>query len=175
MAKRRRSYRRRLRARRIGGRRKYGMLSKLVTPLSFAATFMQQITEKDFQGQNGLPNWSPMDKARWLISDAVGRVTGWYPDPIVGAGIASQGMKVNLPGIINKWTGLGILGILYSKFGDGLPGRSTARKLGAGALAGGIVGGIFDNPTTERFAGYTGSQVPKGAQQGISGTGIANE
>lgn len=146
------------RARRYGGRAKrYGRRlagsNKFITMLTGTGSFVQQITEKDFTDAAKQNIWANpttkglMYKLKFIAQHTIFRLSGmrifddvWLMPP------ANQGVKVNPGGILNKWTGLGILMTLIIPKIPKLPYKGKMRAAGAGMLFGGIMGGLFDDP-----------------------------
>lgn len=146
MARRRRRHSRR-------GHDRHRLLSDLILGGTFAGSFLGQVNQKDMASSSTYSGLSPTDQAKWQISNAVGRVTGWYPFQSL---TPSKPVQINWTGWANKYTGLGLVATFLLPKVPGMPGKSYVRKAGAGLLAGGILGGLFDNPL--RQGGGSSSQ-----------------
>ena len=59
--------------------------------------------------------------------------------------------RINPAGVINKWTGIGIAGKIYSLVVKqmGLPEQATIGRIGTKLIYGGAVGGFFDPPSSQ--------------------------
>lgn len=134
---------RRRHRRRSHSRREHG-LNKFIVPSSFALAFLQQITAKDVAASSTFAGLDPVSKLQFVVGDAIGRLTTWYPFPNL-TGTPTKTVTVNLGNAINTWSGLGLAGILATKFLP-LPFKSQIRKASKGFLAGGVIAGIFDDP-----------------------------
>lgn len=169
---------RRRHARRHMHRSKYHALNHLITPASFLGAYLQQVTAKDVlaaQTAGTYQTLSTMDKAKFVFGNAIGRTTGWYPFANI---TGTRPFTLNVAGMANKWTGLGIGALIYSMLPiKQLPGKPIAKKVGSGLLAGGLVGGLFDDPVTTEKSQQLSYNYNVGApatQSGIRGTGLAN-
>lgn len=119
------------------------VISKVVLPSSFFASFINQVNAKDLSTSGTYNNLDTMGKAKWQIGNAVGRVTGFYPFADV---TGTHPFAINLLGPVNKWTGLGVVMSMILPAVPKLPHKGMIRKAGSGFLLGGIIGGLFDNP-----------------------------
>lgn len=128
------------------GSRSHGAMSiigKAITPLSFVAAFVPQITNKDTVGNASYAALPNTQKAQFLVNSIAGRMTGFNPFPQYG----TQSFTVNPAGVINKYTGMGIgLMVLGSVLPRGVGGKGIAKKIGKGLFWGGVIGGFFDDP-----------------------------
>jgi len=107
---------------------------------------VQQLTNKDMTHTAGMPIAT---KAQAFINSIVGRTTGYNPFPAASGGQIPQ--TINPNGMFNKWSGIGAASLLYSVIPvKMLPHRSKAKTLGKAMLTGGILGGLFDAPTSPR-------------------------
>jgi len=117
--------------------------------LAGVLAFVQQTTAEDvkfakstgyYQGLNG------ENKAKFLVGKLIGRATGFT----VFGNVAGEApdFKINLWGPVNKWTGIGVGGLIYKTLGGyfNLPYRNHVRNFTAPILIGGIVGGLIDPP-----------------------------
>lgn len=145
---RRRSRRRSTKSRaRSGISRQWG---KIATTLGGLA-FFQQLTEKDM---GALQN-SPLDqKVKGFLNSVTGRLFGITPIDGPNKGIPQT---INLGGIFNKWSGLGLGAWLYGQVPVSLPHKGKAKTLGKSLLTGGVLGGLFDAPDNQSMT-WTGNQ-----------------
>jgi hypothetical protein len=121
------------------------MLHKSIKPLTFTAAFIQSVTEKDIVSQPAFNTYSPTEKAKFVLGNAVGRVTGWYPFAQL---TGTHPYKLNLDPasyLNNKWIQIGAFAWLYSHV-PGVPGRRVAKAASMAAIAGGAAGTLFDDP-----------------------------
>jgi hypothetical protein len=121
----------------------WGMLSKAITPLSFAAAFVPQLASKDTSTSAYTSLTSNTDRAKFLVNSISGRMTGFNPFPQYG----THSFTVNPSGVFNNYTYMGAgLMILGSVLPKGMGGKGLARKVGKGLFWGGVIGGFFDDP-----------------------------
>jgi hypothetical protein len=121
------------------------IFGKVIGPLSFGGSFIQQITQKDMQTSSNFSGLTNTQKAQWIGADILYRITGMNLAPGVLQNPGTWGL--NPKGVLNKWTGTGIALTAYSALAPKkFPFKPLAKKIGMGTLAGGIAGGFFDNP-----------------------------
>lgn len=118
---------------------------RVIFPAAFGLSFLQQITEKDIAFNTSYNNYDPLTKLKFIFGTALGRATGFYIFPQL---TGSRPFQLNPKNIINKWTGLGLGAIVasYLPFPNKGGIKSIMRDFGVGALVGGSVGGILDDP-----------------------------
>lgn len=129
--------------------------------LAGVGAFVQQTTSSDVSyGQSYLNSLSGTDKAKAILGWTVSRVTFGnvvlFPK-VVGA----VQPTFQIGNVVNKWTGLGVAAIIYKHIA-GLPHRGKVGKFGFPLLAGGILGGLFDDPSDQaisRSPAYSSPQV----------------
>jgi len=121
--------------------------NKLASPVAF----WSQLSEKDYQVLNATPEYRALDylgKLKVASNILTGSLTGkvlfsdqYNPSP-------NGQPRINPSGIINKWTGIGVAGKIYSLVGKqmGLPEQATIGRIGTKLIYGGAVGGFFDPP-----------------------------
>lgn len=118
---------------------------KAVAPTAFLAAFLGQLTVKDFapgaaQG-TAFKNADLLGKFKFLMNDVTGRISG-----VNFFGDATQFTQtINPSGMINKYVGLGLLATIFYPMIPKVPGKSIARKAGGALIAGGLLGGLFDD------------------------------
>ena len=151
MAKRRRRARTRTvtRRRRLPSRKKvsksigsqWGKITKGISVLAF----LSNITGSDMAASAGQPIGA---RAQNFGNSLLGRITGFTP--FKNAPGANTPQTVSLDGIFNKWSGGGLLSLVYGMLPiKQLPHRAKAKTLGKGLLTAGILSGIF-MPTNNR-------------------------
>jgi len=130
------------------------MIRKIVNKGSAPLAFWQQLSEKDYQVLNADGNYRALDylgKLKVAANILTGSLTGrvafsdqYNPSP-------SGQPRINPAGIINKWTGIGIAGKIYSLVGKqmGLPEQAAIGRIGTKIMYGGAVGGVFDPPSAQ--------------------------
>ena len=113
--------------------------------------FASQLTAKDYEDLNSQASYKNTDiatKAKIFTNIVTGRLTGTHifkGDDLYGSDDIP--FTVNPSGVVNKFTGLGIAGLIYKN----LPIKSLPMKSKVGAVAkrvmiGGVIGGVFDPP-----------------------------
>jgi len=122
--------------------------NKLASPVAF----WSQLSQKDYEVLNASPQYHALDylgKLKVASNILTGSLTGkvlfsdqYNPSP-------NGSPRINPAGIINKWTGIGIAGKIYSLVGKqmGLPEQATIGRIGTKLIYGGAVGGFFDPPS----------------------------
>ena len=146
MAKRRRRARTRTvtrRRRRLPSRKKvsksigsqWGKISKGAGVLAA----LSQITGADMSARAGQPIGA---RAQNFGNSLLGRISGFTP--FKNAPGANTPQTVSLDGIFNKWSGGGLLSLVYGMLPiKQLPHRAKAKTLGKGMRTAGILSGIF--------------------------------
>jgi hypothetical protein len=123
----------------------------LVKNASGYLAFASQLTAKDYSDLNSQASYKNVDiatKAKIFANIVTGRLTGIHAfkgDNLYGSDDIP--FTVNPSGVVNKFTGLGIAGLIYKN----LPIKSLPMKSKVGAVAkrvmiGGVIGGVFDPP-----------------------------
>ena len=122
--------------------------NRLASPVAF----WSQLSEKDYQLLNASSSYQSADyltKLKVASNILTGSLTGkvafsdqYNPSP-------NGQPRINPAGVVNKWTGIGIAGKIYSIVGKqmGLPESATIGRIGTKIIYGGAVGGFFDPPT----------------------------
>lgn len=153
--------------------RKMG-LGRLIFPVAAGASFLSQLTSKDFGaggvGTTTFATANASGKAQFLVNDIVGRITGINPF----AQSVQFKQTINPAGVLNKWTGAGLALMLLGSI-PGMPLKGKAKSIGKGLLVGGAVGGFFDDPNPNTTMGWGmksyGTNMAAGYQGG-QGTGV---
>ena len=122
--------------------------NRLASPVAF----WSQLSQKDYEVLNASPQYHALDylgKLKVASNILTGSLTGkvlfsdqYNPSP-------DGNPRINPAGVINKWTGIGIAGKIYSLVGKqmGLPEQAAIGRIGTKLIYGGAVGGFFDPPT----------------------------
>lgn len=128
------------------------LIRQVVNKGSAPLAFWQQLSEKDYQVLNATTEYRSLDylgKLKVASNILTGSLTGrvlfsdqYNPSP-------SGQPRINPAGIINKWTGIGVMGKLYGVLGKSmkLPESATIDRVGSKLIFGGAVGGFFDPPS----------------------------
>ena len=136
------------------------MVRKAADKLAAPVAFWSQLSQKDYEVLNASPQYHALDylgKLKVASNILTGSLTGkvlfsdqYNPSP-------NGSPRINPSGVINKWTGIGIAGKIYSLVGKqmGLPEQATIGRIGTKLIYGGAVGGFFDPPSsTGRVSTY---------------------
>tara|TARA_R110000824_G_scaffold357098_1_gene544472 strand:- start:270 stop:791 length:522 start_codon:yes stop_codon:yes gene_type:complete len=119
----------------------WGKITKGISVLAF----LSNITGSDMAASAGQPIGA---RAQNFGNSLLGRITGFTP--FKNAPGANTPQTVSLDGIFNKWSGGGLLSLVYGMLPiKQLPHRAKAKTLGKGLLTAGILSGIF-MPTNNR-------------------------
>jgi len=128
------------------------MARKAANTLAAPVAFWSQLSQKDYQVLNASPQYQALDylgKLKVAANILTGSLTGkvafsdqYNPSP-------DGNPRINPAGVINKWTGIGLAGKIYSLVGKqmGLPEQAAIGRIGTKLIYGGAVGGFFDPPT----------------------------
>ena len=135
--------------------------NRLASPVAF----WSQLSQKDYEVLNASPQYHALDylgKLKVASNILTGSLTGkvlfsdqYNPSP-------NGSPRINPSGVINKWTGIGIAGKIYSLVGKqmGLPEQAAIGRIGTKIIYGGAVGGFFDPPGNPRGYVSTASASP---------------
>lgn len=143
----RRRTRRRATAPKTAGNKVYGLVKQASPWLAFAS----QITAKDYEALQGTDhkNADMATKAKVFANIVAGRLTGFTPfkgDNLYGSDTTP--FTINPSGVANKFTGLGVAGMIYKNLPiKQLPQKSKIGAIGKRLLLGGAIGGLFDAPS----------------------------
>lgn len=130
------------------------MARKAANTLAAPVAFWSQLSQKDYQVLNASPQYQALDylgKLKVAANILTGSLTGkvafsdqYNPSP-------DGNPRINPAGVINKWTGIGIAGKIYSMVGKqmGLPEQAAIGRIGTKLIYGGAVGGFFDPPSAQ--------------------------
>ena len=130
------------------------MARKAANTLAAPVAFWSQLSQKDYQVLNASPQYQALDylgKLKVAANILTGSLTGkvafsdqYNPSP-------DGNPRINPAGVINKWTGIGLAGKIYSLVGKqmGLPEQAAIGRIGTKLIYGGAVGGFFDPPSAQ--------------------------
>ena len=130
------------------------MVRQAANKLAAPVAFWSQLSQKDYEVLNASPQYHALDylgKLKVASNILTGSLTGrvlfgdqYNPSP-------DGNPRINPAGVINKWTGIGIAGKIYSIVGKqmGLPEQATIGRIGTKIIYGGAVGGFFDPPSAK--------------------------
>ena len=130
------------------------MVRKAADKLAAPVAFWSQLSQKDYEVLNASPQYHALDylgKLKVAANILTGSLTGkvafsdqYNPSP-------DGNPRINPAGVINKWTGIGIAGKIYSMVGKqmGLPEQAAIGRIGTKIIYGGAVGGFFDPPSAQ--------------------------
>ena len=130
------------------------MVRKAADKLAAPVAFWSQLSQKDYEVLNASPQYHALDylgKLKVAANILTGSLTGkvafsdqYNPSP-------NGSPRINPAGVINKWTGIGIAGKIYSMVGKqmGLPEQAAIGRIGTKIIYGGAVGGFFDPPSAK--------------------------
>ena len=130
------------------------MARKAANTLAAPVAFWSQLSQKDYEVLNASPQYHALDylgKIKVAANILTGSLTGkvlfsdqYNPSP-------NGSPRINPAGVINKWTGIGIAGKIYSLVGKqmGLPEQAAIGRIGTKIIYGGAVGGFFDPPSAQ--------------------------
>ena len=128
------------------------MVRKAADKLAAPVAFWSQLSQKDYEVLNASPQYHALDylgKLKVAANILTGSLTGkvafsdqYNPSP-------NGSPRINPAGVINKWTGIGLAGKIYSMVGKqmGLPEQAAIGRIGTKIIYGGAVGGFFDPPS----------------------------
>tara|TARA_R110002012_G_scaffold192350_3_gene359991 strand:+ start:69 stop:707 length:639 start_codon:yes stop_codon:yes gene_type:complete len=112
--------------------------------------FASQLTEKDYQAleNTNYKNENLATKAKIFTNIVTGRLTGFTA--FKGSnmyGSESTPFTINPSGLVNKFTGIGVAGMIYKNLPiKQLPLKSKIGTLAKSTLISGALGGLFDAP-----------------------------
>jgi len=122
----------------------------LVKNASGYLAFANQLTAKDYSAleNTNYKNEDIATKAKIFANIAMGRLTGITPFKNGNLyGSETTPFTINPNGVINKWTGLGVAGLIYKNMPiKQLPQKSKVGAVSKRLLLGGALGGLFDAP-----------------------------
>ena len=124
----------------------YDVVKKIVPFYAFAS----QISAKDYADLQGT-DYNSQDiatKGKIFANIVLGRLSGFTPFKSGNLyGSQNTPFTINPNGMVNKFTGLGIGGLIYKNLPiKQLPMKSKVGVISKGLIAGGLIGGLFDPP-----------------------------
>ena len=131
--------------------------------------FANQITAKDYKNDEGTGvaqqasyrNENMATKAKIFANIVIGRMSGYTPFKN-GNLYDSENtpFTVNPSGIANKWTGLGVAGLIYKNLPiKQLPQKGKIGSIAKRILISGAIGGLFDAPDGSNRVSMSSPQV----------------
>jgi len=139
---------------------------KLAKNASGYLAFASQLTAKDYSDLNATSSYKNEDiatKAKIFANIVTGRLTGVHAfkgDNLYGSDQIP--FTVNPSGVINKFTGLGVAGLIYKNLPmKQLPQKSKVGAISKNLLLGGAIGGLFDPPMNSSSQSTTMASSPK--------------
>jgi len=113
----------------------WGKITKGISLLAF----LSNVTGSDMAASAGQPIGA---RAQNFGNSLLGRITGYTP--FKNAAGANTPQTVSIDGIFNKWSGGGLLSLVYGMLPiKQLPHKGKAKTLGKSLLTAGILSGIF--------------------------------
>jgi len=114
--------------------------------------FASQLTAKDYSVLNQQSSYKNEDiatKAKIFANIAMGRLTGITPFKNGNMyGSETTPFTINPSGMVNKFTGLGVAGLIYKNLPiKALPQKSKVGAISKRLILGGGLGGLFDAPS----------------------------
>ena len=145
---RRKTTRRRTAKSQSAGSKIYSVVKNASGYLAFAS----QLTAKDYEvlnQQSAYKNEDIATKAKIFANIAMGRLTGITPFKNGNMyGSETTPFTINPSGVVNKFTGLGVAGLIYKNLPmKQLPQKSKVGAVSKRLLLGGALGGLFDAPS----------------------------
>ena len=139
---------------------------KLAKNASGYLAFFSQLTAKDYSDLNATSSYKNEDmitKLKVASNIVTGRLTGVHAfkgDNLYGSDQIP--FTVNPSGVINKFTGLGVAGLIYKNLPmKQLPQKSKVGAISKNLLLGGAIGGLFDPPMNSNPHSKTMASSPK--------------
>ena len=139
---------------------------KLAKNASGYLAFASQLTAKDYSDLNSTSSYKNEDiatKAKIFANIVTGRLTGLHAfkgDNLYGSDEIP--FTVNPSGVVNKFTGLGVAGLIYKNLNiKQLPQKQKVGAVAKNLLVGGALGGLFDPPMNSNSQSTTMASSPK--------------
>ena len=139
---------------------------KLAKNASGYLAFASQLTAKDYSDLNATSSYKNEDiatKAKIFANIVTGRLTGLHAfkgDNLYGSDQIP--FTINPSGVVNKFTGLGVAGLIYKNLKiEQLPQKQKVGAVAKNLLVGGALGGLFDPPMNGNSQSKTMASSPK--------------
>ena len=139
---------------------------KLAKNASGYLAFASQLTAKDYSDLNSTSSYKNEDiatKAKIFANIVTGRLTGLHAfkgDNLYGSDQIP--FTINPSGVVNKFTGLGVAGLIYKNLKiEQLPQKQKVGAVAKNLLVGGALGGLFDPPMNGNSQSKTMASSPK--------------
>ena len=139
---------------------------KLAKNASGYLAFASQLTAKDYSDLNSTSSYKNEDiatKAKIFANIVTGRLTGLHAfkgDNLYGS--AQIPFTINPSGVVNKFTGHGVAGLIYKNLKiEQLPQKQKVGAVAKNLLVGGALGGLFDPPMNGNSQSKTMASSPK--------------
>ena len=149
------------------GNKIFGALKGIVPFYVFAS----QLTQKDYQAleNTNYKNEDIATKAKIFTNIVTGRLSGFTP--FKGAnmyGSESTPFTINPSGMVNKFTGIGLAGMIYKNLPiKQLPMKGKIGTLAKSTLVSGAIGGLFDAPDNSNRTSVTSSPQVLGKNMSV--------
>tara|TARA_R110002020_G_scaffold145387_2_gene318670 strand:+ start:343 stop:933 length:591 start_codon:yes stop_codon:yes gene_type:complete len=147
------------------GDRIYDITKNVIPYVAFA----NQITSKDYKNDEGTGvaqqasyrNENMTTKAKIFTNIVIGRMSGYTPFKNGNLyDTENTPFTVNPSGMVNKWTTLGVAGLIYKNLGiKQLPQKQKVGAIAKRVLLSGLIGGVFDAPSAGNSTVTTMSTV----------------
>lgn len=121
----------------------FGIVSKVAPYVAFVS----QITGKDTAAIQSQPN--TVSQLQAYANAITGRLTGIN---IFKGNSVQARQTINIAGVANQWSGMGLAAMIYGEMGKHfsiLPQAGKVRSVGKKVFLGGVLGGLFDDPTPQ--------------------------
>jgi len=136
----------------------------LVKSASPYIAFTSQLTQKDYSAleNTDYKNAQMIDKVKIFANIVTGRLTGFTPFKNGNLyGSETTPFTINPSGVANKFTGIGVAGLVYKNLPiKQLPQKQKVGEIAKRVLLGGALGGLFDAPDNTSMS-QTASSSPQ--------------
>ena len=161
----RRRTRRRTSRRKTNGAKSMGSkIYSLVKSASPYIAFTSQLTQKDYSAleNTDYKNAQMIDKVKIFANIVTGRLTGFTAFKNGNLyGSETTPFTINPSGVANKFTGIGVAGLIYKNLPiKQLPQKQKVGEIAKRVLLGGALGGLFDAPDNTSMS-QTASSSPQ--------------
>jgi len=136
----------------------------LVKSASPYIAFTSQLTQKDYSAleNTDYKNAQMIDKVKIFANIVTGRLTGFTAFKNGNLyGSETTPFTINPSGVANKFTGIGVAGLIYKNLPiKQLPQKQKVGEIAKRVLLGGALGGLFDAPDNTSMS-QTASSSPQ--------------